>query len=194
MEFRLAFCPTIPCLKQDDVFGPKIWNPNYFYQLVNQPIAEMVLKTTDDAVNLWDINLLNAAVKAAATSGIGQRTSLKKDFVMRVKNNRVGVYLKRERALPVTSCVVTFVTVERYRRDYLKPGSLTEAELAMVTHVVVVVHLRSTPEASPMRTPHEFIVMMVDTQKSDRYRLVDWMYEEAKRVNDFWREYVEVAD
>jgi hypothetical protein len=90
------------------------------------------------------------------SSGVGQHTHNPSDYVLRTHRGRVGAYLKRGLAAPVTSCAAIVYTVQAYLDD--PEITLYEQErIAKLnpTHVLVAV-LASSGPPSPL-TPWRFV-------------------------------------
>ncbi len=189
--YKLVFCPLIPCLKRGDGIGPKVLNVTEF--------TEIIRDARLDSEGTWGLEA-NDDLQEILSSGLGLRTVDQNDYLIRPRKGRVGYYLKREFALPVFDCQISVVT----KQNYVVEHDLLDAEhnlahewLAGATHVVRQIDIRTEIEAKNKdvaRSVHDFVYGLATLDEARRQEPVGPFCDEAKKVNEFWRDHMVVAD
>jgi hypothetical protein len=137
------------------------------------------------------------------SSGVGRRTLNPEDYVLRVYRERVGAFLKREFAAPVTTCAAVVYTMEAYLAD--PDVTADEAKLMTAAAImsnenvsskdcyVLVTVLASSGEASKL-SPHRFTANLAGGNKEALVWTADEIRAKAREIIGFENDWVTVAD
>ena len=198
--YRLVFSPNIRCLSYfNGVVGPKVLDIAEFKSIATATVLGFLENTPPDEDGEWTVVLKSSKVLPFLSSGIGRKNRNHEDYVVRKHAGRVGIYLKREFALPPERCEVLVVTKERYLADHQEhePHGFTDAELADVTHVVVGIRIHAGPDTDRHATAGNFVTRLAglagNVERQAKHS-VTTICNEAWGINNYWRDFAEVAD
>jgi len=123
------------------------------------------------------------------SSGVGHQSNLTERYTLREHRGKVSAYLKREYALPVTSCKVVVYSLEAYLAD---PQVTSERALTVLHsnayplaesgQLYVVVAVLAGASDEPARSPYRFVDCLAGgNNEADTWTLED-IREMAKEI------------
>lgn len=131
------------------------------------------------------------------SAGVGKRTQVPEDYVVRANRGQVNAYLRRDKASPVEGLAVVVYTKAAYvaDSDLQKPEMAAELERVAAsdcTHVVVSV-LASAGPRSPL-TPDRFLKNLAGGNKEAGLWTGDEIRVKAAEIAAYYGEWCVVAD
>lgn len=194
--------PSNICSALDDtgVIGSKVTNLVEFMEVLMTAVAAHDFKK--DRIPGQGYIVIPDAVPFVS-SGVGRRTLDPADYVLRLYRERVGAFLKREFAAPVTTCAAVVYTMDAYLSD----PDITPDEAARVTELailqsevtssdinyVLVTVLASSGEASKL-SPHRFTANLAGGNKEAQVWTADEIRAKAREIIGYESDWVTVAD
>ena len=134
--------------------------------------------------------VLGPACYPFVSSGVGRNTDNLEDYVLRAHRGKVGAYLRREFATPVTSLEVTVYTREAYNND---PDVKALGDSCPDGAQGAIVSVRAGTGPSPL-SPVRFVHNLAGGNNA----ALAWTAEEirslAEEINGYWSEWTTVSD
>jgi hypothetical protein len=174
----------------EKTIGSKVTDPKRFIEFVEDMIEKVDFESCRQPGQAY-IMLPNRAIDFVS-AGVGRHTNDPNDYVLRCHRNKVGSYLKRGRAVPVTSVAVVIYTIEAYAND----PDVDKEEMKNLngcTHVLVAV-LASAGDSNSTLTPHRFISNLAGGNKEALLWTGDEIREQAREIAGYSNEWGVVAD
>lgn len=124
------------------------------------------------------------------SSGVGKNTDNLEDYVLRKHRGKVGAYLRREFAAPVTSLEVTVYTAEGYNND---PDVKSLGDSCPENAKAVVVSVRAGTGPSPL-SPHRLIHNLAGGNNAAKQWTAEKIRSLAEESNTYWSKWTTVSD
>jgi hypothetical protein len=129
----------------EKTIGSKVANPSEFMGRVESAVADFAFPENGQG-------FIPLSTCEGVTCGVGLRTENPEDYIARPHRGVVGLYLKREMALPATFCAVVVYTASAYNAD----PEVAEKVGEDVTHVLVAV-IATGGDPKPPVDPWRFV-------------------------------------
>lgn len=127
------------------------------------------------------------------SAGVGKRTHNPDDYVIRLRRNKVSLFLKRDFAAKADNVAAVVYTADAYIND----PDVTDREIRRIkkvgyTHMIVAV-LASAGPPSPL-TPSRFIHNLAGGNREALLWSADEIREKAKEIKNYSIDWCVVAD
>ncbi len=192
-SMKIATSDILTAFQPKGVIGTKVLDSSSFLSVLEKHLVALedagFTKEMVPGQAFLDIPALIPYVSA----GVGKKSLLPSDYVLREHRGRVGAYLRRMFAARVESCGVVVYT----RDAYLRNPDITQEESARIirldpTHVLVAV-LASAGPTAPL-TPYRFVANLAGGNRAALVWSADEIRARAKEIITYSEEWAVVAD
>lgn len=178
----------------DDVsIGTKVTNPIKFYEILTKAINDFDWSTCRMRGQAY-IELGPEAI-SCVSSGVGKRTKLPSNYIIRTHRDRVGLYLRREWACEeVTGVAVVVYTNEAYRLDPdVTDEEIERMESGDCSHMLVAILAHPPGYKSPL-TPNRFIKNLAGGNREALEWTAEEIRQKAAEISEHSNTWIVVAD
>jgi len=129
------------------------------------------------------------------SAGIGLRTGAVTDYVIRHRRGRVGLFLKREFAIPVENAAIVVYTRKAYfadpEMDQKERDRITTLEVTrgQATHFLVIILAPSST-----LTPYRLVANLAGANNEAQVWDAKTIREKARKIVEFYSKYCVVSD
>ena len=178
---------------QEKTIGSKVIDVQGFFSFLKGSLLDY--DSSFDSTSGQHFVRMPAEAFATVSTGDGLHTHNPDDYVVRNHRGEVGLFLKRNHALPCTFLAVVVYTKAAYLADPdvgEVPGEEEKIRNSDCSHVIVAVIAASGP-ASPL-SPHRLVYNLAGGNKDVESWDKEIIIQKAKESKEYWTKWCVVAD